>query len=81
MKNQSPSPQQRAFDDHYITSSEIAETLGVSRSTVHVARVNGKLPNPIDVQGQIYIWERATIRGYLDAWGTMLRAQRTAKQA
>lgn len=72
---------QQEFDKRYITTSEIVETLGISRSTVHVARVSGKLPDPIDVHGQVFIWERARVQEYLDAWKLMLDTRRGAVPA
>lgn len=72
------STSQQEFDNRYITTSEIVKTLGVSRSTVHVARITGKLGDPIDVHGQVYIWDRATIKPYLDAWKLMIDTRRGA---
>lgn len=69
---------QREFDERYITSSEIMEMLDVSRTTIHSARTTGKLPDPIYIRDQIYIWERATVMPYLDAWKIILDARRGA---
>lgn len=67
---------QQTFDAKYITATEIMETLGIARSTLLVARRNGKLPNPILIAGQIYIWERDKVRDYLAAWKLMLDTRR-----
>ncbi len=71
---------QREFDERYITSTEITETLNVSRSTILHARRAGKLPEPIFVKGQIFIWERNTVESYLSAWKTVLDARRGAHE-
>lgn len=76
MSQSLPSAQQE-FDDTYITSSEIGKELNVCRATIVQARRKGLLPDPIVVNGaQIYIWKRAIVRPYLDAWKLMLQARR-----
>ncbi len=69
---------QREFDVKYITSSEIMEQLGVTRTAIFNARQTGKLPHPIDVQGQIFIWERQKVQPYLNAWKIVLDVRRGA---
>lgn len=69
---------QREFDERYITSSEIMEKLGVTRTTILLARRTGKLPDPINIQGKIFIWERDKVKSYLDAWKIVLDARRGA---
>ena len=69
---------QREFDERYITSSEIMQSMGVTRTTILLARRTGKLPNPIDIQGKIYIWERDKVKPYLDAWKIVLDVRRGA---
>lgn len=69
---------QREFDERYITSSEIMEKLGVTRTTILLARRTGKLPDPIDIQGKIFIWERDKVKDYLAAWKVVLDARRGA---
>lgn len=71
-------PAQLAFDERYISSTEIMEHMKVTRTAIHMARVTGKLPAPIDVQGKIFIWERATVMPYLAAWKTVLDVRRGA---
>jgi predicted DNA-binding transcriptional regulator AlpA len=62
-------PEQRHFDQKYITATEIADTLGVSRPAVHYARKRGILPNPILVgPDMIFIWERAAVTPAINAW-------------
>lgn len=64
---------QTEFDAKYISASEIAQELGVYRASVHHARRRGDLPNPILVgPNMIFIWERASIRPFIDAWKTRL---------
>lgn len=70
-----PHPAQLEFDNKYITSCEIQRELGVSRTALFYARQTGKLPDPIDVQGQLFIWERDKVRAYLDAWKTLRETQ------
>lgn len=70
---------QREFDERYITSSEIMDTLGVTRTTILLARRTGKLPDPIDIQGKIFIWERDKVKDYLAAWKVVLDARRGAQ--
>ena len=69
---------QREFNERYITSSEIMQSMGVTRTTILLARRTGKLPNPIDIQGKIYIWERDKVKPYLDAWKIVLDVRRGA---
>lgn len=69
---------QREFDEKYITSSEIMDQLGVTRTAIFNARQTGKLPDPIDVQGQIFIWERDKVQPYLNAWKIVLDVRRGA---
>lgn len=69
---------QREFNERYITSSEIMEKLDVTRTTILSARRTGKLPDPIDIQGKIFIWERDKVTPYLDAWKIVLDARRGA---
>ena len=67
---------QQLFEQRYITSSEIMAQLKVCRTTIHQARVSGKLPNAIYVRDQIFIWERDAISPYLKAWKTVLDVRR-----
>jgi len=76
MHDQNKQTAQEAFDKKYITSSEIMATLGVTRTAIFNARNTGKLPNPIDVQGQLFIWERDTVTPYLKAWKIVLDVRR-----
>lgn len=74
MSEQTP---QEKFDTMYITSTEIAKTLNVERSSVLHARRRGLLPNPIIVKGvPAIIWERDTLKPYLDAWEIALKSRR-----
>lgn len=73
-----PTDAQREFDERYITTSEIMTRLDVTRTTILAARRSGKLPDPIDIQGKIFVWERAKVTPYLDAWKVVLDARRGA---
>ena len=77
----SKSISQQRFDQQYITASEIINTLGVTRSSVHIARKTGRLCDPINVHDQIFIWDRAKIQPYLDAWRVVLTTRRGANAA
>lgn len=68
---------QEVFDEKYITSTEIAETLNIERSTVMHGRRRGMLPEPILVKGvRLYIWERETVAPYISAWKLSLASRR-----
>lgn len=71
---------QERFDKNYITSTEIAGELQVSRTTLVNARNRGLLPSPIAVNGaNIFIWERTEVRPFVDAWKLILNVRRTVK--
>lgn len=77
MSNEKQNAAQKRFDELYITSSEIQKTLNVARSQILHARTRGLLPEPVVVQGaRAFIWERANIQKYLDAWQITLDARR-----
>jgi hypothetical protein len=67
---------QTKFSETYVTTTEICRRLSVTRSTLHMARITGKLPDAIDVQGQLFLWERNEIEPYLSAWEIILNARR-----
>ena len=67
---------QKKFNEKYITSSEIMQTLNVTRTSILSARKTKKLPDPIDIQGKIFIWERDKVTPYLNAWKMVLDARR-----
>ena len=72
---------QQRFDQHYMTSSEVAQEVGVNRTTVLQARRKGYLPEPIVVNdGQVILFERHVVRPFIDAWKVLLTARR-ARQA
>lgn len=65
------------FDQKYITASEIMKYLGITRPTLRYARDNNKLPSPIVLNdGNLFVWERETVKPYLDAWKLNLNARR-----
>ena len=68
---------QERFDRMYITSSEIAQRLDVTRPAIHFRRKSGLLPNAISVPGnQLFIWERDPIEPYLAKWAEQLKAKK-----
>lgn len=74
-------PQER-FDQVYITSYEIQNTLGVQRSTVTTANKKGLLPDPITIPGsRTFVWEREKVREYLEAWRVVLEKRRKGRKA
>ena len=78
MPTQITNDAQQRFDTKYITSSEVMSSLGVSRTAVLEARRTGRLPDPIYIQGQIYLWERDSVKDYLAAWKVILDVRRGA---
>lgn len=77
MLEPAPATAQERFDALYISSLAIAERLDVSRPAVLHARRRGILPDPVCVNdGQIYIWERATVEPYLKAWENSVKLRR-----
>lgn len=68
---------QERFDRLYITSSEICRDLGVTRPSILQARRRNLLPEPITLHGCLYIWERAAVAPYVDAWRIILNARRS----
>jgi hypothetical protein len=74
---QPPNPAQERFNAKYISASEIAKDLRVSRPSVMRARERNALPGAVLVgDGNIYIWERETVRPFVDAWRITLQAKR-----
>jgi hypothetical protein len=59
---------QQEFEATYVTSSEIARRLGVTRAAIIQARKKDILPDPIMVESHLTIWKRAFIEPYVDAW-------------
>jgi hypothetical protein len=71
---------QQRFDRTYITSAEISRELGVNRTTVLNAKNRGLLPDAVIVNELLCIWERDTVRPYLDAW-KLYRTKRVPGEA
>lgn len=68
---------QDRFDKAYITSSEIAQRLSVTRPAIHFRRKAGLLPNAITVPGnQLFIWERDFIEPHLRKWEEQLQSKK-----
>ena len=68
---------QARFDELYITSNEIQKTLKVERSSILKARRRGMLPEPVVIRGvNTFIWERAPLKPFLDAWTISLASRR-----
>ena len=72
---------QKEFDAKYISTGEIMKYLGVCRSTVHVARLNGRLGDAISVYGQTNVWEREKVTPYLEAWKLLITTRREVATA
>ena len=68
---------QQDFDEAYITSSEIADRLSVTRPAIHFRRKAGLLPCAITVPGNtLTIWERESIEPHLRKWEEQLQSKR-----
>lgn len=68
---------QERFDRTYITSTEIAQRLSVTRPAIHFRRKAGLLPDAITVSGnQLFIWEREPIEPHLRKWEEQLQSKR-----
>lgn len=64
---------QSAFDDQYITSSEICRRLKITRVSIMNARKTGFLPDPIEVEGaKVAVWNRSDIEPILIQWSERL---------
>lgn len=71
---------QKEFDDVYVTSTEIAKELQVSRVAICQAVGRGFLPEPIKVNdGQITLFNRVKVKPYVDAWKFTLSTKRAIK--
>lgn len=68
---------QEKFDRDYISSSEICQSLDISRSALVAARRRGILPEPITIQGSlVFFWERDEVIPNLMKWRFNLQAKR-----
>lgn len=68
---------QQRFDTLYITSSEIAKRLEVTRPAIHFRRKSGDLPDAISVSGgSLTVWERDKIEPFLRKWEQELQSKR-----
>lgn len=71
------SPHQTAFDEEYISGSEICKVLGICRTSVRHAIKTNFLPPPICVSvNSTFIWKRADIDEKLAAWKISLDRRR-----
>lgn len=59
---------QQEFDKLYVTSSEIARRLRVTRAAIIQARAKNQLPDPIMVENHLTIWKREFIEPFVEAW-------------
>lgn len=66
------------FKARYITTPEILKRLRIARSTLLLARRTGRLPGGFPIYGQLYVWERAGVEPYLQAWELMRSAKGAA---
>jgi hypothetical protein len=67
---------QQRFDEQYITGAEIRRRLNIAYCTLTMARKRGMLPEPIQCGDAMYVWERAHVTPFLDAWELNLKARR-----
>jgi predicted DNA-binding transcriptional regulator AlpA len=59
---------QKEFEATYVSSSEIATRLGVTRVAIIHARAKGHLPDAIMVGEHLTIWKRKDIEPHIQAW-------------
>lgn len=60
---------QQRFNHKYITATEVADFVGVSRVSVLRAKQRGLLPDAIHVgDNHVCIWERDPVMPYVEAW-------------
>ncbi len=59
---------QQKFEREYITSSEICKRLRVTRATITQGKSKGWLPDEINVDNHLLIWERNQIEPFLVEW-------------
>lgn len=77
MSSSNKNAAQERFDETYITASDLQRELRVSRAAVMYARKRGALPEPITVNdGQLTMWERVTLKPFLDTWIRDLNTRR-----
>lgn len=68
---------QKNFDEEYISSTEVCQKLGISRSALVAGRRRGMLPEPVTIDGaNIFIWKRQEVTKALEAWHFTLKARR-----
>jgi hypothetical protein len=71
--------EQLAFDNEYVTSSEIMKTLDISRAAFLHGRRSGKLPSPIVLNdGRLFVWKRRVVEPMLPAWKEAIRLRKSA---
>jgi len=72
---------QKHFDDTYISSTEICQTLGVNRSTVFNGARAGKLPEGIVIRRadggtHIMLWPRASAEPMIEQWAKAIASRK-----
>lgn len=50
----------------FLTSEEVAQRLGIQRSSVHRYRVRGDIPEPDDYAGRTPLWAEASFTAWLN---------------
>jgi len=68
---------QATFDKTYISSKEIIDRLGISKSTLLLGNKKGFLPTPVTVHGiKAYIWVRDDAEAGIVRWEQALNARK-----
>lgn len=72
---------QEQFDDQYISSTEICQTLGVNRSTVFNGARAGKLPEAVVIKrangdAHILLWPRALAVPMMTEWAKAIASRK-----
>ena len=53
--------------DGYLTSTELADKLGIRHTSVYRYRVRGDIPDPDEYVGRTPLWKETTIAAWLEA--------------
>ena len=68
---------QAQCDSMYVTSSELAKSLNVSRAAMCQAVARGLLPDAIKINdGQVTLFDRNRVAPFVNAWKIVLNVKR-----
>lgn len=73
---------QEKFDQLYVSSAEICNTLQITRPAFMQGRRRKQLPEPITIIGaNISLWERPSITPFIEQWRKELATRRAPEVA